>query len=369
MSRVMALFNRLIHYFNLIFGVTLVVVLSLTMVRVYGGNFGLTDLNDSMGSSHSSSSFSAQKRIPTQEEVNEELPSSSSLPGTQTQEISSEDTAILGNVGLNSEQMGTVATGIYHVAKGVSEEYSVSDSLTLTLYILRYMAEIGEYEMGQQDILMLIGAFENLAEMEVGPEVRDIIEQIKKIRFGRKSGKLFAQIFARHPDRGVEIPINEVATESDATVEEIIKVVIAHGSEFYFEDIEKTEQMRKAKNFIKEPVKLLGGFEFLVNDLNQIHRDIPRSIDSYFMRDDLKASPLWVDMKGVSILVDTSTVFDKINFEFHSAVALPGINKVGSGIASVIDSPEENEDLPVRIPSIVLGAKAKLLNLKVSVDQ
>jgi len=339
----MNLLNRFIHFFNLSFGVGLIVLVSLTIGRVYFT--GVTGL-DFIDSSVASESI----RTPSQESEtnNLELENSENDNNGATQS----DTEILGNVGLSSEQMAEVAKNIYHVAMSMSDDFVVSDALTLTMYVLSSMAEIGEYDLAQKDILILITAFENLAQMEVGHEVRDIITQIKKIRFGRKNGLLFAQIFARHPDLGVEIPINDYSPEADSSVEEIVKVVIENGSTLSFEQITKTEQIRKAKSFIKDPVQLLGGFESLVDELNQIHPVIENNIDHYFMRDDLKAPALWINMSGVSVHVDTSTVFDKMKFEFVNAVALPNIGN------------EEG-----RIPSFILSAKAKLLNLKVSVDQ
>ncbi len=339
----MNLLNRFIHFFNLSFGIGLILLVSLTIGRVYYTGITGLDFIDSCVASESI-------RTPSQESEtkNLELENSKNDNNIGTQS----DTEILGNVGLSSEQMAEVAKNIYHVAMSMSDDFVVSDALTLTMYVLRSMAEIGEYDLAQKDILILITAFENLAQMEVGHEVRDIITQIKKIRFGRKNGLLFAQIFARHPDLGVEIPINDYSPEEDSSVEEIVKVVIENGSALSFEQIIKTEQIRKAKSFIKDPVQLLGGFENLVNELNQIHPVIENNIDHYFMRDDLKAPALWINMSGVSVHVDTSTVFDKMKFEFVNAVALPNMSN------------EEG-----RIPSFILSAKAKLLNLKVSVDQ
>ena len=339
----MNLLNRLIHYFNLSFGLGLIVIVSLTIGRIYFT--GMTGL-DFIDSSVASESL----RTPSQESITSTLELEHSV--NENNLVINSDTEILGNVGLSGEQMAEVAKNIYHVAMSMSDDFLVSDALTLTMYVLRSMAEIGEYDLAQKDILILITAFENLAQMEVGEEVRDIITQIKKIRFGRKNGLLFAQIFARHPDVGVEIPIHDYTPEADSSVEEIIKVVIDNASTLSFEQIIKTEQIRKTKRFIKDPVQLLGGFENLVDELNQIHPVIENNIDHYFMRDDLKAPALWINLVGVSVHVDTNTVFDKMKFKFENAVALPNIGN------------EEG-----RIPSFILSAKAKLLNLKVSVDQ
>ncbi len=322
--------NKLIHYFNLAFGCTLVIVLALSMGRLFFGN------PSEVG--HYETAKTSSARVPSQ--ANE-------------MHTDAEGTTILGDVGLSSEQMAMVAKHIYHVGMSMSEEFTVADGLSLATYVLRYMAEIGEYELAQKDILILVDAFEKLGNMEVGPQVEDILNQIKKIRFGRREGKLFAQIFAINAERGVVIPINERSNDSDSSIEEIIEAVLENGSTFSFQDITKTEQIRAAKNFIREPVKLLGGLQNLVKELNQIHPEIEKNVDSFFMRDDLPAPALAIEMSKVYVRVDTSTIFDEIQFNFHTAYALP-----------TLKNKEDN-----RISSFVLGAKAKLLNLKVSIDQ
>ncbi len=333
MNKVMNHMSKFIHYFNLSFGVALVIAVALTIGRVYFG--GLESL-----------SFSNVQR-----ETFERSPSQdNSMDNAEV--VRAEDTIIYGEVGLTGEQMAMVAKNIYHVAKALDADYPVADGLGLAMYVLRYMAEIGEYEMAQKDILILVDAFEKLGGIEVGQQVEDILAQIKKLRFGRRNGKLFAQIFSIFPERGVVIPINERSEDSDSSVEEIEHVVVKNGAMLAFSEITKTEQIREAKSFIKDPVQLLGGFEFLVDELNQIHNGVSAQIDNYFMRDDLIAPPLAVEMTDIYVAVDTTTVFDKIDFKFNRALVLPGIsNEQG------------------RLPSFVLQAKAKLLNLKVSVDQ
>lgn len=334
MNRILGSFNKLIHLFNLSFGVGLILVLALSIARLYF--VGINDLGFS----------------PLSHEWQNRIPSQASTPTASPADKPDPETNIYGQVGLSSEQMVDVAKHIYHVANAMDDKYAVADGLTLTMYVLRNMAEIGEYEIGQQDILILIDAFEKLGKMKMDPQVIDIIKQIKKIRFGRKSGDLFAQIFSIYPERGVEIPVNQTSDDPNSSLKEIIKVVIEDGASVSFQDITKTEQIRNAVDFIKTPVKILGTFESLVSELNQFQKGVSDQIDQYFMRDDLLAPPLWVNMDHIYVAVDTTTVFKEINFNFNHALVLPGMsNKEG------------------RLSSFFLGAKAKLLNLKVSVDQ
>ena len=209
MNKMMSVVNKTIHYFNLSFGIGLVLLLSLTVGRIF---FGDQIHLDSLISQSSLENEVRTKRVPSQENSTDTMAT---------------DTNILGNVGLSSEQMATVAKHIYHLGMSMDEKFEVGDGLSLATYVLRYMAEIGEYELGQKDILILVDAFEKLGEMEVGPQVEAILAQIKKIRFGRREGKLFTQLFALNPDRGIVIPINERSEEDRGLLQIVSRLTAA----------------------------------------------------------------------------------------------------------------------------------------------
>lgn len=261
-------------------------------------------------------------------------------------------TTVFGEVGLTDEQMRRVALNILEVANGMTDEYEVADGLVLTCYILRYFAEIGEYEIANRDIMILVEAFENMTKTSVGPEVREILDQTLKIRFGKKQGKYYAQFFAKNPLRGIVIPINEVSEDPDSSLREIRFVLIKDGAEFNFEEVDTVSEKDQVREFIKTRIKLLGVIDGILDALNQIFDPIKVVIDAYLEDPAQKVAPLIIGMKGVSVEVDTSTVFEDITFEFNEAYAFPNIKKG-----------EEP------LPSFVLGAKSKLLKLKVSVDQ
>ncbi|MCF8058435.1 MAG: hypothetical protein K9K67_04010 [Bacteriovoracaceae bacterium] len=261
-------------------------------------------------------------------------------------------TTILGEVGLSGDQMRVVAENILAVAKASSEEFSVADGLSLSMYVLRYLAEIGEYELAYKDIMILIRAFEKLSGDEVSEQVIAIVEQLEKIRFGKREGKYFSQFFSKTPQRGIIIPIDERSEDPNSSLREIKRIVAVEGSVLYFNEIDNTSEKREVRDFIKTPVKILNVIESVVKALNQVHPDIIQGIDDYLERNDHPAPPMIIDMAGISIEVDTTTIFKDITFDFNKAYVFPGL-KLGTN----------------PLPTVVLGAKAKLLNLKVSVDQ
>jgi hypothetical protein len=263
-------------------------------------------------------------------------------------------TTAIGSVGMDSSQMAAVAKNIYRVANGISEEYEIADGATTAMYILRYFAEIGEFEMSQADILKLVSTFESLIGEQVDEEVIAIINQIRKVKFGKREGRYFSQFYSVQPVRGIVIEINEVSEDPDSSVKEIERFVMEEGSTLFFNDVDTAAEKKQVRDFVKTPVKILGviNLDAIKESLYQVHSDILESIDDYLEWSESPAPAMIVEMRNMYVTVDTATVLKQIKFDFHSAYVFPGINLDGDAV-----------------PSLVLGAKAKLLNLKVSIDQ
>lgn len=263
-----------------------------------------------------------------------------------------ERTRILGEVGLSSEQMQVVATNIFRVAKAMTDQYQLADGLTLSMYVLRYLAEIGEYELANKDIMILVKAFEKYTGEAVSEEVYKILDQVAKIRFGKKEGRYFTQFFSKKPSIGIIIPINNRNEDPNSSLKEIKKVVAVHGSLLYFNEVDNAAEKKRVRDFIKTPVKILNVLEKIVEALYQIHDDLLDGIDDYLEWQEGPAAAMIIGMEGISVEVDTRTIFNEIIFNFQEAYTFPGM-RLGN----------------TPVPSFVLGGKAKLLNLKVSVDQ
>ena len=263
-----------------------------------------------------------------------------------------ERTTILGNVGMTSEQMKKVAENILFVANAMTDEFYVADGLTLSMYILRYLAEIGEYEISYKDIMVLVNAFEKLSGRSVGEEVLTILEQVRKIRFGKKDGNYFSQFFAKNPARGIIINIDEPGTDPNGSLKRIDKVTIVEGSTLSFNEVDTASEKKHVREFIKTPIKILGVIEAIVDALYQVHPAIIDTVDDYLEWSEYPAPPMMIDMQGISIDVETSTLFGDINFKFNRAYAFPAMKNTQGNV-----------------PTFVLDGKAKLLRLKVSVDQ
>ncbi|GAB4015533.1 MAG: hypothetical protein Fur0010_14640 [Bdellovibrio sp.] len=267
--------------------------------------------------------------------------------------VSADESTAYGPIGMNPEKLRAVAQNIYNMTQVMTEKFLVADAIGLSFYIMRYMAEIGEYTLVNKDINALIGAFEKITKKEVTQETKDFLAQVASVDFGVRRGLFYARINAFNEKEGAVIPIHKVIEDPNSSLEEIVEVRLKHKGEFYFSELSSTEQLEELKKFVNEKVTVLLPVPGLSKSLNQVHPNLKSSVVSYVAKSSRPANPLNIDIHGLSVLVKTSTILKDIEFEFDRSVFLPGI-------VTDFDEP---------VPSLMLSGKAGLLKLKTSVDQ
>ncbi len=257
-------------------------------------------------------------------------------------------------IGLDSEQMLDVLAKVNVVAKSITQEYEIGGGATLVLYILRYFSEIGEFELSQENLSELLDNFEGAFSPRVYNELNDAIKQIRRVKFGKREGKLFTQFFSIQPIKGIVIESNEIIENPKSSITVFKKFVLEEGGMLFFDDVSTTEQKNQVREFVKSSVQLLGLIEmdFLTESLGHIDADITKAIDDHLDRGDNPTRAMSIEMRGVHLMTETSTALKQIKFNIDQVYTLPGIGLEGSPISS-----------------LVFGAKAKFLNLKVSIDQ
>lgn len=268
------------------------------------------------------------------------------INGDNTDIIEDEDddqTTAYTDLQLTDEQYERLARGIFNVINNMSEKYFVSDSISLTFYILRYLSEIGEYEIVYKDIVTLINGFLKLAEYELSEDVWDIIHQIRKLKFGKKSGKHWVKIYAKDEKKGILYNINE-----DMSGNLVKHMTIQNGAEATFEDVVSKSQKKSLLKFLKEKVRFIG---FRLSAINQVFSGIPKNIEFHMNKESI-ITPVKAEFKGINVLIKTDSIFKHIDFKLKKAYSVPGF--------------KDGED---PLPSTVLYFKEKLMPLKVSIDQ
>lgn len=277
----------------------------------------------------------------------------SSLTRRPAQEAPEGDQSVVLNGTLSLENQEEVARVLFKLSRNISDEFAIADGLSMVMYVLRYMAQIGEYEFVQKDMKALISSFENLLGEPFDPEVWQVVEQIRKLQFTRNRGKLSVKIFALDEENGVTVQMNTPG-EPGSAMEEIEFVRIRHGGTVTFEDAEDLKAHNEVRDMVKKKFRILGFIGLVEDDMNLIHPRLVDAIDSHLRRekDDL-IKPLFIDFDDAFVRVRTSTFLKTIDFKFQEGVCIPGVKTIN-------DEPA---------PSFLITAKSGLLKLKTTIDQ
>jgi hypothetical protein len=235
---------------------------------------------------------------------------------------------------------------MFKVKKLLSEKYSLADNFTLGMYMLRYLSEIGTYNVPHEDIQAIIKNIESLTGEELDPDLKNILMQIEKIRFVKKNdgANSYVRIYTKNSD-GIHIELN---TDLSAPADKLKKIVITNKSKITFTDLGPLFTQSDLVNLISKPPKFLF---FRMNGLFQVHPGIVSSINE-FIQLQSTVLPLHLKFTGMYAKVSTKTIFKDMDFYLKEAVSLPGLKK---------------NDEPM--PNFVVMAKAKLLKVKISIDQ
>jgi hypothetical protein len=252
----------------------------------------------------------------------------------------------------SEEQLRSVAKKIFNVSQAMTDEYSYADGVGLTMYILRYMAELANgRSLSYNDIKALVKGFESLRSETLSEDVHNIINQIQVLHFGIRRGKYSVRVISKNP-AGIIIDINRKSEDPNSGLKEIKRAVISNGARLYFQEAVKARHRAEISRFIRKPIRILGVFNQFAEPLNQIHSGIKGMITSYLESEDIPAPPMMVDIEGMRVEISTRTILRDMKFHFKKAYCLPGIR----------DGEEP-------LPSLVMGAKSGMINLKVSIDE
>jgi len=250
--------------------------------------------------------------------------------------------------GLGLEDYEKVAKQIFMVKEAMSEDFPVGDGLTFTMYILRYLAEVGDYVLTNEDISNLLVAFEKISGEKLNDTIYETVAGIEKLKFGKSGGKYSVKIYSFDKRNGILIPINEESNEG--MVKEIIYARIKDKAEITFDDVDSKSKTKALKRFLTEKITIPLVSETLLPPLNQLHGDIKYDLDNYLK--ETKIIPLEIKSEGIYIKVNTSSIFKNMKFYLRTLYTLPGRKKDDKSI-----------------PSLVMRIRAKLVNVKISIDQ
>jgi len=244
--------------------------------------------------------------------------------------------------GPTEEELIKIADNFFKVQQSLSFNFPMSDYISLGMYTLRSLAELGTYTVPHEDISVLIKSFEQLLGEEFDPLFHDAISQIEKIYFSKRRGKFYAKIYSKDKS-GIRIDIDK-----DVDGNKINYFHIKNKARLYFSDVDTSLEEKGLKNLIVKKIRFLF---FPIKALNQIHPQIIKNIRSY-LKAERQVKPLKINVKDMYVRVNTQTIFKKIDFKVKKAYAFPGMS---------------NGTEP--LPSFAASARSSLLKIKSSIDQ
>ena len=267
------------------------------------------------------------------------LPSRFDHLGPEDQE---EVTRAFSNINIPDNKLESLGLGIFTAIKSVSNTYPIADNITLTLLILRYLAEIGDYVVNYKDLKKTISGFLKLADFEMSESVWDLIHQVKKLKFGKsRENRTFVQVYTKNAGPLI-YSINEpMGDDTIKTLE------LQNKTRLYFKDIKAVKPKESLIEFAvnkTSPFFLFPGHWF--KKLNQVHKDIPKAIKFYVHNATKGKMPVKVEAKKAMINLESRKI------EIKKLFVLPGISRNGQ-----------------RLPSILFKGKTGFFSIRASIDQ
>ena len=240
-----------------------------------------------------------------------------------------------------------VAENIAKVKTALSGRFSLADDVVFGMYILRYLSDLGDQDLVNSDIQSLVTSLEALTGEEFDKQLKDMLAQIKMVRFGHNKNQRYIRVYANNSD-GILVPINSTMNEG-GTVEEVEFLKIKDKAKISFEDVESKRDNDWLKNFIKSKAKFL--LLFPLKMFNLVHTDTVKAIDTY-LQIPATIKPLRLKFSNIFVRVKTKTLFKNMDFNIKRGMAIAGLSGANGPV-----------------PPVVFEARAGLISIKTSLDQ
>jgi hypothetical protein len=250
------------------------------------------------------------------------------------------------------EDFQRMARVILEVQRSISDEFSVGDGLTFALYIMKVFAEIGDYDLTQEELKALFSTFTKLTQQEIPPVAHDIVDQLDRIQFVRRNANSTV-IFHTRNQATIQLDMSQYDESSDASTDsDFDKITIQNRSELNFQSIMTAVQKNELIHFIQTPYKLPILPKRWFSRFNQIYPGVENRIRTY-TQISRTVDPMKVSIRGLSVNVDAGILLGKRNFTFNEAYLTPGLL--------------DHSDNP--LPSFHIWASSGMVKVKTSIGE
>ena len=141
---------------------------------------------------------------------------------------------------LDQEKFKAIAKKLFIAQKLVPEKYEYAGNITLGLYFLRYLGDLGEFALKADDISQLITAVEKLYGEELNQTLKELLFGIHQISFFIKKVNLILQ---KYPPNKKTFNV-AIDVKREGLVQSINDFNIENGATIKLRDI-KSERQRK----------------------------------------------------------------------------------------------------------------------------
>ena len=153
---------------------------------------------------------------------------------------------------IDQEKFKAIATKIFKAQQLAPEKFDYSSNLSLGLYFIRYLGELGKFKLRQRDINQLVVAIESLYGEPLNSTLKHILSKIRVVRFsqGKKSYRIFIRTINSEKIRvpidvkreGPISSINDFYIEDKATID-LWDIISSRQKKKYFNIISKKHQL------------------------------------------------------------------------------------------------------------------------------
>tara|TARA_X000000950_G_scaffold274957_1_gene360696 strand:- start:250 stop:1122 length:873 start_codon:yes stop_codon:yes gene_type:complete len=247
---------------------------------------------------------------------------------------------------LGKEELKAIAEKLFLANNLVSERYEYSSNLSLGLYFIRYLGEIGTYSLGASDLEQLILAVENLYGSPLNETLKNLLQSIKALHFTKKEKSIYLKIETKNKKK-ISVPID---VEREGIVSSINTFYLENNSSFSVWDINTDGKKKKYFRLLAKKKEV-----FQLPKVHLISQEYIEALRKY-LASEMSITPVAGKVKGMGFNVSLSRWFPKtlrtMNFKVGEIGSFLGLKN------------SRDEDLP----SFWLSAKKWGLHIVSTID-
>ena len=219
---------------------------------------------------------------------------------------------------LETEKFKEIAKSLYAAQNLVPDEkFEFSSNISLGVYFLRYLGDLGEFTLDSSEISKLIVAIEKLYSDGVNETLKSLLLNIREVRFFKYKGDYVSIIHTKDKN---DIVV-DISSKREGFVQSINNFKIKHKSKIVLRDVLSNKTKKKTLRRVKRRQR-----PFHAPNVNLVDKNYVESMKEHFKKD-VSLLPVTGEISGMEFNVSLKkwvpSVFRTMNLK---------IDEVGSNI-------------------------------------